>query len=82
MAIRYPKLRSKGRAAKTEPSLDGEVSVEEYQYCELLTYSERTLKILLEYIGEHARENLYIAEVANMVQAYGYDSLESAEAAL
>lgn len=82
MAVRYPKLRSRGRAGKTEPTLDGSVSVEDYQYCELITYSERTLKLLLEYIGEHAGENLYIAEVANMVQAYGYENLEAAEAVL
>lgn len=82
MAIRFPKLRSRGRAQKEDAALEGSVTVEDYQYCELLTYSERTLQLLLEYIGQNADKNLYMAEVLNMVQAYGYKSLEEAEASL
>lgn len=82
MSIRFPKLRSHGRVAQQDQSLDGSVSVENYQYCELITYSERTLQLILEYIGQNAAKNLYMEEVLNMVQAYGYKSLEDAEASL
>ena len=82
MAIRYPKLRNQGRKRKADPAVDEAVSVEDYQYCELITYSERTLQLLLEYIGQHAGENLYMTEVFHIVQAYGYKSLEECEAAL
>ena len=82
MAIRYPKLRNRGRKQKEEAALAGDVTVENYQYCELLTYSERTLQILLEYMGECAKENLYMKEIENIVKAYGYESLDAAEAVL
>ena len=82
MRMRYPKLRNQGRHSGADIALDGSVSVDDYQYCEYLTYSERTLTLLLEYIGEHATENLYLQEVLNICRAYGYKSLEEAENSL
>lgn len=82
MSIQYPKLRKQGRNSKLEGNLEGLVSVEYYQYCEMLTYSERTLQLLLERIGEQPKKNLYMEEVLNIVKAYGYHSLDEAEATL
>ena len=82
MSIQYPKLRKQGRNSKLEGNLEGLVSVEYYQYCEMLTYSERTLQLLLERIGEQPKKNLYMEEVLNIVKAYGYHSLHEAEATL
>ena len=82
MERKYPKIRKRGRRSNTEAVSDGNVTMEDYHYCELITYSERTLQLLLEYIGQNAKRNLYMEEVANMVQAYGYKDLDAAEAAL
>lgn len=78
----YPKVREHGRHRKSEGNMDGSVSAEDYQYCEFLTYSERTLQLILEYIGESPGHNLYMEELENMAKAYGYKNLEEAEQAL
>lgn len=82
MSIRYPKLRSRGRVQQSNAAMDGSVSAQDYQYCELLTYSERTLQLLLEYIGQKAAQNLYMEEIRNMVRSYGYKDLDEAEKSL
>lgn len=77
---RYPKIRSRGR--REEAQSQGLISADQYQYCELITYSERTLVYMIYYMGEHKGENLYIKELANIARAYGYQTLEEAERSL
>lgn len=78
----YPNLRSRGRVATT--AQDGEEagsSMESYLRGELLTYSMRTLELLLRETEEAYRkgENLLKQTIANETLFYGYSSLEEAE---
>ncbi|MBQ9155575.1 MAG: DUF4125 family protein [Eubacterium sp.] len=79
--IRYPNVRKQGRAA-TPDSADGRASFKTYLQCELMTYSERTLALLANYILNHPEENLYLKSMEVMAKGYGYASLDEAEKAL
>ena len=79
--IRYPNVRKNGRAA-TDITADGRASMENYLRCELMTYSARTLALLMKYINEHPEENLYLKSMELMAKCYGYQSLDEAEKAL
>ncbi len=79
--IDYPNVRSQGRVA-SGISLDGRASFENYLFCELKTYSENTLSLLLEHMTENPDDNLYKTSLEKMAAAYGYDSLDAAEKAL
>lgn len=81
VGIKYPNVRKNGRAA-TDISAEGAASFENYLRCELMTYSARTLALLMRYINEHPEENLYLKSMEIMARCYGYKSLEEAEEAL
>ncbi len=75
----YPNVRSRGRREASQAQ--GYISAAGYLYCELLTYSERTLTYMICYMGEKQGQNLYIKELENIAKAYGYQSLDDAEKA-
>jgi len=80
---KYPHLSGRGRPLYS--TLDKwDTSIETYQFCELLTYSEATLAALDEYIAalEKGGNSLARAIFENTVMFHGYDSLETAEAAM
>jgi len=80
---KYPCVAVSGRPLRSSNDFSGTVSIETYQTGELLTYSEKTLKLLLEHIKRLEAEGGSLAEdiMENSVKFYGYDSLEHAEAA-
>ena len=78
----YPHISGAGRPLYTEFDSAG-TSVETYQRCELLTYSEKTLRALLEHATELAKNEESLARniLEATVRHYGYESLEKAETA-
>ena len=80
----YPGVAGSGRPLYAADGNTGLVSVETYQYSELLTYSEVTLAALHEHIVQLSERSIMLAELimTNSVRHYGYRTLESAEAAL
>lgn len=79
---RYPKIRSRGRRGIRDGVFQGIVTMEDYQFCELITYSERTLIYMIQYMGDNQGKNLYLEELNNIAVAYGYKNLDEAENAL
>lgn len=77
-AARYPALHVQGRP--TEGAQADDVSVHVYALGELKTYSERTLECYDAWLRAHPEENISVSVHRVMVQLYGYDSLEAAEA--
>lgn len=77
-AARYPALHAQGRP--TEGAQADDVSVHVYALGELKTYSERTLERYDAWLRAHPEKNISISVHRVMVQLYGYDSLEAAEA--
>jgi hypothetical protein len=78
----YPNVAGKGRPLHTTD--DGsETSVETYQFCELITYSERTLAALRDHIIALEKDGASFARLImeNTVRFFGYESLDSAEEA-
>ena len=78
----YPYVSGRGRPLYS--TLDNwNTSIETYQFCELLTYSEATLGALVEHIDALENDGVSLARaiLENTVMFYGYDSLETAEAA-
>ena len=80
----YPSVAGSGRPLYASDGNAGLVSVETYQYSELLTYSEVTLSALHEHIMQLAAQNIMLAELilTNSVRHYGYRTLAAAEAAI
>lgn len=77
-AALYPALHAQGRP--TEGAQADDVSVHVYALGELKTYSERTLERYDAWLRAHPEENISVSVHRVMVQLYGYDSLEAAEA--
>ena len=77
-AARYPALHAQGRP--TEGAQADDVSVHVYALGELKTYSERTLERYDAWLRAHLEDNISVSVHRVMVQLYGYDSLEAAEA--
>lgn len=77
-AARYPALHAQGRPAEGAQADD--VSVHVYALGELKTYSERTLERYDAWLRAHPEDNISVSVHRVMVQLYGYDSLEAAEA--
>ena len=78
----YPYVSGQGRPLYSAFDYGG-ISVETYQLGELLTYSERTLAALQEHIAALEKDGVSLARsiLENTVSYYGYESLETAEAA-
>ncbi len=82
MMEHYPNIRSKGRAMRTgQDSPEEGSSMESYLRAELLTYSEKTRKLLLEETKKAQSEggNLLRDIIAAETRFYGYESLDEAE---
>ncbi len=79
--IHYPHIRQNGRPAEGL-TMDGTTSLRNYLKSELYTYSERTLELFAASINSNKDLNRYWLSMEYMVKAYGYNSLEEAEADL
>lgn len=80
-ALHYPKIRKNGRGLDNT-DLSGRASLLNYLKSELCTYSERTLELYIASIMEEKELNRYWLSMEKMVEAYGYKSLDEAEADL
>lgn len=77
----YPKLSGLARNIHTAQDTEWDTSAETYLRGELLTYSDRTLKLYGQFVAKLAREgrNLTAMTMENTAHLYGYASLEDAE---
>ena len=84
VAAKYPRLAGRGRPIHKENDSLNTTSLETYLWGELATYSLETL----ERYAAHVRELMYTGRnlcemvLRNTAAAYGYESLDTAEAAL
>lgn len=78
---RFPLVGGAGRPLYSSEDRPGDTSVETYQRCELLTYSEQTLEKLHTQVFEMKErgESLALAELENSVCHYGYENIRQAE---
>lgn len=74
---RYPRVRMQGRPA--EDLGTGPVSIHNYLRSELMTYSQKTLMLLLASIEAKPELNRYKDSLNRMAKAYGYRNLDDAE---
>lgn len=85
MLAHYPNIRANGRVLTTQEDsvVDGSSS-ESYLKGEYLTYSDRTVELILKETEEAYQkgDNLLKQIIANETAFYGYKSLEEAEAAM
>ena len=83
-AEKYPRFSATGRPIHSSQDTAEKTSVETYAKGEFSTYSEETLRLLLEtYEDALARgENLNVTTAAEQARAYGYESLDHAERTL
>lgn len=80
-ARKYPNLSARGRVLFSEDDTEWNTSAETYLRGELLTWSEETLELYLEFVRKCREDgvNLVIEQDRNMVKFYGFRSLEEAE---
>ncbi len=78
---KYPRLAGRGRPLNSTADDAVNTSVETYQRCELLTYSEKTLRLLNECIDNlSAQGEMFVEKILeDTVKSYGCDTLEQAE---
>ncbi len=78
---KYPKIASKGRPIYKSADNEWVTSVETYNRGEVLTYSEKTMRLLLDSYkaAEAEGRNLYSEVLFETVRQLGYTSLEEAE---
>ena len=79
----YPNIARSGRPLSTAEDSENQTSVETYQCGELLTYSENTVRLLLEQVQSMALqgESLPRKILENITRFYGYSDLNAAEEA-
>ena len=81
---RYPILALGGRPLRASEERDGWPSIETYQKCALMTYSEATLRALLaniEALEAEGRDFVYMVQ-ENTVLNQGFPTMEAAERAM
>ena len=80
----YPFVCGAGRPLHSNEDSDKDTSLETYDYCELQTYSQRTLELLAQRYDEadEAGENLYLTTQESTARQQGYGSLHEAERVL
>jgi len=80
---RFPNLARQGRPVRVSDETGGYPSVETYMRSELLTYSEKTLALILEWTIHRKETGINGAEEDLLCQIHqlGYESLEAAEQA-
>ena len=81
MRDKYPAVAAGGRPFLISDEIGSYASVENYQISELSTYSERTLRLLLEHIKSSAENGTEIAfEIQlNTMKELGYPDIDTAE---
>lgn len=81
---KYPRVTGSGRPLYAYSDGAGVVSIETYQFGELLTYSERTLSLLKNHFLSLESEGRSLAGIIleNTVKHYGYKTLMEAENAM
>ncbi len=82
MAERYPHFMARARPLSAEEDTSWQTSFQTYLRGELATYSSRTLRLLYEDVRAKRKENRNMTEELyhHIVKAYGYQSLDEAEA--
>jgi hypothetical protein len=82
MSDKYPHLMARARPLSAKEDSAWQTSFQTYLQGELETYSSRTLNLLYEDIREKKQKNQNMTEelYLHMVKAYGYESLDEAEA--
>ena len=80
----YPHVAKTGRPLFSDADKYGVTSIQTYQMGELLTYSEKTLRLLKRHLFALKEEDRSLAEevTARSICSYGFTSLEEAEAFL
>ena len=80
-AARYPLVASRARPLHSGEGDGGETSIETYQLGELLTYSEKTLRLLSARIAELEAAGVSYAEliIENGLKRRGFRGLDDAE---
>ncbi len=84
MNEKYPAVAQTGRPLRAEDEAYGNTSIETYQKGELLTYSEETLRLLLEHIMELEQQGInmaFLIREQTMINL-GYESIDDAESLL
>ena len=78
---KYPNVGKLGRPLLSADERNGYASVETYEKGELLTYSEKTLRVLLAWIRAQAEAGVSVAAQiqTNGILSVGYASMEEAE---
>lgn len=78
----YPGLLAHSRPIRREQDIEYGTSIETYSLGEFETYSEKTLRILSEFYAfcDAEGRNLHIETLRQMMESYGFESLEQAEA--
>lgn len=84
LAAAYPHFTGRGRPIRSSEDTPEVTSIETYSRGELSTYSERTLRALLDHYRSLVEKGVNLQErVANEeVRAYGYPSLVAADEAI
>lgn len=80
----YPYVCGAGRPLRSSEDSDRDTSLETYDFCELQTYSPKTLRLLAARYDQADAdgENLYITTQENSAKLQGYGSLHEAERVL
>lgn len=84
LAAAYPHFAGRGRPVRSSEDTPEVTSIETYSRGELSTYSERTLRVLLDHYRSLVEKGVNLQEhvAAEEARAYGYPSLTTADEAI